>query len=191
MLLATPFALPANSLALKKCVVANASLPLPSPFQEACHHSGLPAMQVTVSMLCSDGGAPCSSILAINAVSAALMCSHIPWNGPLAAVQVAYTDAEAGVAVQPTAAQLQTCSMSGIYVGTADSTLLADFQVNILCIVTYCDFMLHIAQPSTGLHPGSSTKQRASVELACLNAWLNTLEYMIPLCQHPPVMVWF
>ena len=61
------------------------------------------------------------------------MCSHIPWKGPLAAVQVAHIDrgsADGGNVIQPSSAQLQACSMSGIYVGTADKTLLANFQVS-------------------------------------------------------------
>ena len=67
--------------------------------------------------------------MAMNAVSAALTCSNIPWIGPLAAVQVAYSLPEATVIVQPSAAELQASSMSGIYVGTADALLLADFRV--------------------------------------------------------------
>ena len=71
--------------------------------------------------------------MAINAVSAALMCSDIPWHGPLAAVQVAYTVSRTSAAgttvVLPTVAQLEACSTSGIYAGTANTTLLADFQV--------------------------------------------------------------
>ena len=90
-------------------------------------------MQVTVSMLCSDGTATASS-LAINAVSAALMCSNIPWNGPLAAVQMACNESQQGTIVHPSVAELAGCSMSGIYVGTADSVLLADFQVSLLVI---------------------------------------------------------
>ena len=86
-------------------------------------------MQVTVSMLCSDGTATASS-LAMNAVSAALMCSNIPWNGPLAAVQLACNESQQGTTVQPSVAELTGSSMSGIYVGTADSVLLADFQVS-------------------------------------------------------------
>ena len=86
-------------------------------------------MQVTVSMLCTDGTAPASS-LALNAVSAALMCSNVPWNGPLAAVQLACSESGEGTVVQPSVAELAAASMSGMYVGTADSALLADFQVS-------------------------------------------------------------
>lgn len=89
-------------------------------------------MQVTVSMLCTDGTAAASS-LALNAVSAALMCSNIPWNGPLAAVQMACSESEEGSIMQASVAELAAASMSGIYVGTADSALLADFQVRYCC----------------------------------------------------------
>ena len=82
-------------------------------------------------MLCTDGAADASCV-AINAVSAALLGSSIPWNGPLAAVQVAVADQDSGpgpTVVQPSAAQLAKSSMAGLYVGTASNTLLADFQV--------------------------------------------------------------
>ncbi|KAL3159491.1 hypothetical protein ABBQ38_009910 [Trebouxia sp. C0009 RCD-2024] len=84
-------------------------------------------LTVTVSMLCTDGTAPASS-LAVNAVSAALMCSNIPWNGPVAAVQIACSESGEGSIMQASVAELAAASMSGIYVGTADSALLADFQ---------------------------------------------------------------
>lgn len=79
-------------------------------------------------MLCSDGAATASS-LAMNAVSAALMCSNIPWNGPLAAVPMACNESQQGITVQPSMAEVEASSMSGIFVGTAHSALLADFQV--------------------------------------------------------------
>ncbi|KAL0036610.1 hypothetical protein WJX79_002514 [Trebouxia sp. C0005] len=85
---------------------------------------------VTATVLCSDGAVAASSV-ALNAVSAALMCSDIPWEGPLAAVQIAHnaSDDDAGqTIIQPTSEQLVDCGLSGIYVGTADTALLADFQ---------------------------------------------------------------
>ena len=68
--------------------------------------------------------------MAMNTVSTALVCSHIPWNGPLAAVQVASPHSEENMVVQPSMAQLEAASLSGLYVGTAEATLLADFQVS-------------------------------------------------------------
>lgn len=91
-------------------------------------------VQVTATVLCSDGAVAASSV-ALNAVSAALMCSDIPWEGPLAAVQIAHnaSDDDAGqTIIQPTSEQLVDCGLSGIYVGTADTALLADFQVAFL-----------------------------------------------------------
>jgi polyribonucleotide nucleotidyltransferase len=97
-------------------------------------------VQVTATVLCSDGAVAASSV-ALNAVSAALMCSDIPWEGPLAAVQIAHnaSDDDAGqTTIQPTSAQLLDCGLSGIYVGTADTALLADFQV------AFLDVCLHM-----------------------------------------------
>ncbi|DBB10117.1 hypothetical protein WJX82_000225 [Trebouxia sp. C0006] len=85
---------------------------------------------VTATVLCSDGAVAASSV-ALNAVSAALMCSDIPWEGPLAAVQIAHSASggDAGqTTIQPTSEQLLGCGLSGLYVGTADTALLADFQ---------------------------------------------------------------
>ena len=94
--------------------------------------------QITATLLCTDGAVAASSV-AINAISAALLGSGIPWNGPLAAVQVACAELETGpgpVVVQPSVAQLGNSSMAGLYVGTASTSLLADFQVGMqACIV--------------------------------------------------------
>lgn len=91
-------------------------------------------VQVTATVLCSDGAVAASSV-ALNAVSAALLCSDIPWEGPLAAVQIAHnaSDDDAGQTfIQPTSEQLLGCGLTGIYMGTADAALLADFQVTVL-----------------------------------------------------------
>ena len=96
-------------------------------------------VQVTATVLCSDGAVAASSV-ALNAVSAALMCSDIPWEGPLAAVQIAHnaSDGDAGqTTIQPTSEQLLGCGLSGLYVGTADTALLADFQVAFLDVFHY------------------------------------------------------
>ena len=88
--------------------------------------------QVTATVLCADGATDASCV-AINAVSAALLGSSTPWNGPLAAVQVAVADQGSGpgpAVVQPSAAQLAKSSLAGLYVGTASNTLLADLQVS-------------------------------------------------------------
>ncbi len=91
-------------------------------------------IQVTATVLCSDRAVAASGV-ALNAVSAALMCSDIPWEGPLAAVQIAHdaSDDDTGqTIIQPTSEQLLDCGLSGLYVGTADTALLADFQVAFL-----------------------------------------------------------
>ena len=89
-------------------------------------------MQVNAIVLCSDGSSEPAAI-AINAISAALMRSDIPWQGPIAAVQLAHKKAGEGalgdIIIQPSSTQLQDCTASGLYVGSADSVLVADFQV--------------------------------------------------------------
>ena len=89
-------------------------------------------MQVNAIVLCSDGSSEPAAI-AINAISAALMRSDIPSQGPVAAVQFAHQKAGEGklgdIIIQPSVSQLQDCTASGLYVGSGDSVLLADFQV--------------------------------------------------------------
>lgn len=106
--------------------------------------------QVTATVLCSDGAVAASSV-ALNAVSAALLCSDIPWEGPLAAVQIAHnaSDVDAGqTIIQPTSEQLLRCGLSGLYVGTADTALLADFQVAFfMYFIAFCEVQSGVWSP--------------------------------------------
>lgn len=60
--------------------------------------------QIVCNMLAVDG-VNNPDVVAINAASAALALSDIPWNGPVGAVRVAYIDGE--VVVNPTRKELQ------------------------------------------------------------------------------------
>lgn len=51
----------------------------------SCWHAG--AWQIIANVLCSDGDQD-TDILSVNAASAALTISNIPWNGPIGAVRV-------------------------------------------------------------------------------------------------------
>ena len=82
-------------------------------------------------MLCTDGQID-PDVVAINAVSAALSISNIPWAGPLAAVRVTRTEmgsADGTLTAAPTLDDQRSSGLNLLYVGTADRALLVDFQV--------------------------------------------------------------
>ena len=78
-------------------------------------------------MLLSSDGAVAPDVLAINAASAALMCSNIPWGGPVAAVRVAQIKGRLVVNPPPSAAAGATLSL--LYAGSARETVVVDLQV--------------------------------------------------------------
>ncbi|XP_072391010.1 polyribonucleotide nucleotidyltransferase 1, mitochondrial [Diabrotica undecimpunctata] len=92
--------------------------------------------QVVCNMLAVDG-VNNPDILAINAASAALSLSDIPWNGPIGAVRVGFIDNE--LIINPTRRELQASSLNLVVSamrkslvvmleGNADMILLQDLQ---------------------------------------------------------------
>jgi len=92
--------------------------------------------QIICSPMALDGN-NIPDVLAINAASAALVVSDIPWNGPSAAVRVAFCSGE--LVVNPTKRELSHSSLNLIVTatkqnlvimleGVADNILLSDFQ---------------------------------------------------------------
>eukprot|EP00891_Asterochloris_glomerata_P003279 jgi/Astpho2/3279/Aster-08043 len=85
---------------------------------------------ITANVLCTDGQID-PDVVAINAVSAALSISNIPWAGPLAAVRVTRTEmgsADGTLTAAPTLDDQRSSGLNLLYVGTADKALLVDFQ---------------------------------------------------------------
>lgn len=109
-------------------------------------HAGMPTstpamLQITANVLCTDGQID-PDVVAINAVSAALSISNIPWAGPLAAVRVTRTEmgsADGTLTAAPTLDDQRSSGLNLLYVGTADKALLVDFQVK----CTGASFGLH------------------------------------------------
>ena len=66
-------------------------------------------------------------ICAMLATSAALAISGIPFNGPIGAARVAYTDAE-GYQLNPTYEQLKTSRLNMVVAGTADAVLMVESE---------------------------------------------------------------
>jgi len=80
-------------------------------------------VQVIVYSYSSDGVNPLD-ILAINAASAAIMISDIPWNGPIGAVRVGRVNGE--FVINPTFAQMDASDLDLRIAGTKDAILMVE-----------------------------------------------------------------
>jgi polyribonucleotide nucleotidyltransferase len=68
------------------------------------------------------------ALLSIIGASAALTISPIPFEGPIAGVQVGYIDGE--IVINPTFAQLEDSAMNMIVAGTADAIMMVEGEAN-------------------------------------------------------------
>jgi len=80
-------------------------------------------VQVILYSLSTDGENPID-ILAINAASAALMISDIPWNGPVGAVRIGRVDGE--FIIDPTFSQIEASDLDLRLAGTRDAILMVE-----------------------------------------------------------------
>ena len=80
-------------------------------------------VQIIIYSHSSDGVNPLD-ILAINAASAAIMISDIPWNGPIAAVRVGRVDGE--FVINPTFAQMDASDLDLRIAGSKDAILMVE-----------------------------------------------------------------
>jgi polyribonucleotide nucleotidyltransferase len=80
-------------------------------------------VQVIVYSHSSDGVNPLD-ILAINAASAALIISDIPWNGPIAAVRIGRVDGE--FVINPSFAQMDASDLDLRIAGSKDAILMVE-----------------------------------------------------------------
>ena len=84
-------------------------------------------VQVIMFSLSSDGVNPLD-ILAINAASAAIMISDIPWNGPVGAVRVGRVNGE--FVINPTFAEIDISDLDLRIAGTRDAILMVECGAN-------------------------------------------------------------
>ncbi len=84
-------------------------------------------VQVILFSLSADGENPLD-ILAINAASAALMISDIPWGGPVGAVRVGRIDGK--LIINPTFAQIDESDLDLRIAGTKDALLMVECGAN-------------------------------------------------------------
>ena len=84
-------------------------------------------VQVIMFSLSSDGVNPLD-ILAINAASASIMISDIPWNGPVGAVRVGRVNGE--FIINPTFAEIDMSDLDLRVAGTRDAILMVECGAN-------------------------------------------------------------
>ncbi len=97
--------------------------PLRPLFQDGMRNE----VQVIMFSLSSDGVNPLD-VLAINAASAAIMISDIPWNGPVGAVRVGRVNGE--FVINPTFAEIDASDLDLRIAGTRDAILMVECGAN-------------------------------------------------------------
>ena len=97
--------------------------PLRPLFQDGMRNE----VQVIMFTLSSDGENPLD-ILAINAASAAIMISDIPWGGPVGAVRVGRVNGE--FVINPTFAEIETSDLDLRIAGTREAILMVECGAN-------------------------------------------------------------
>ncbi|MCJ7695490.1 MAG: polyribonucleotide nucleotidyltransferase [Anaerolineaceae bacterium] len=84
-------------------------------------------VQVVIMSLSADSENP-MDILAVNAASAALMISDVPWNGPIGAVRIAYVDG--ALVVNPTLQEMEVSKLDLRVAGTREAISMVECGAN-------------------------------------------------------------
>jgi polyribonucleotide nucleotidyltransferase len=97
------------------------------PLRPLFQHGMRNEIQVIMFSLSADGVNPLD-IFAINAASAAIMISDIPWGGPVGAVRVGRVNGE--FVINPTFAEIETSDLDLRIAGTRDAILMVECGAN-------------------------------------------------------------
>jgi polyribonucleotide nucleotidyltransferase len=97
------------------------------PLRPLFQHGMRNEVQVIMYSFSSDGVNPLD-ILAINAASAAIMVSDIPWGGPVGAVRVGRVNGE--FVINPTFAEMEASDLDLRIAGTKDAILMVECGAN-------------------------------------------------------------
>ena len=97
------------------------------PLRPLFAHGMQNEVQVIMYSFSADGVNPLD-ILAINAASAAIMISDIPWNGPVGAVRVGRVNGE--FVINPTFAEIDASDLDLRIAGTKDAILMVECGAN-------------------------------------------------------------
>lgn len=126
------------------------------------------AVQVIMVSLSADGENPLD-VLAVNAASAALVISDIPWNGPIGAVRIGRVNGE--FVVNPTFQQLEDSDLDLRIAGTKEAVLMVECgaeEVPDAVMVSALDFAHQAIQPVIALQEKMAAevgKEKREVEL--------------------------
>src|SRR5512136_1248449 len=93
------------------------------PLRPLFQHGMRNEVQVIMFSLSADGVNPLD-VFAINAASAAIMISNIPWGGPVGAVRVGRVNGE--FVINPTFAEIETSDLDLRLAGTRDAILMVE-----------------------------------------------------------------
>jgi len=97
------------------------------PLRPLFQHGMRNEVQVIMFSLSSDGVNPLD-VLAINAASAAVLISDIPWGGPIGAVRVGRVNGQ--FVINPTFAEIETSDLDLRIAGTRDAILMVECGAN-------------------------------------------------------------
>jgi polyribonucleotide nucleotidyltransferase len=97
------------------------------PLRPLFQHGMRNEVQVIMFSLSADGINPLD-VFAINAASAAIMISDIPWGGPVGAVRVGRVNGE--FVINPTFAEIETSDLDLRIAGTRDAILMVECGAN-------------------------------------------------------------
>ena len=97
------------------------------PLRPLFQHGMRNEVQVLMFSISSDGENPLD-VLAINAASAAIMISDIPWGGPVGAVRVAHVDGQ--FIANPTFKEMDASDLDLRLAGTKDAILMVECGAN-------------------------------------------------------------
>jgi polyribonucleotide nucleotidyltransferase len=97
------------------------------PLRPLFQHGMRNEVQIIMYSFSADGENPLD-ILAINAASAAIMISDIPWAGPVGAVRVGRVDGE--FVINPTFAEIEASDLDLRLAGTKDAILMVECGAN-------------------------------------------------------------
>ncbi len=97
------------------------------PLRPLFQHGMRNEVQVIMFSLSADGINPLD-IFAINAASAAIMISDIPWGGPVGAVRIGRVNGE--FVINPTFAEIETSDLDLRIAGTRDAILMVECGAN-------------------------------------------------------------
>jgi polyribonucleotide nucleotidyltransferase len=134
-------------------------------------------VQVIITTLSSDGENHLD-VMAVNAASAALTISNIPWNGPIGAIRVGYIDGQ--LVANPTFQEMENSQLDLRLAGTRDAIIMVEagaHEVKEALVVEALDFGHKALQPLIDIQEemrAAVGKEKSEVVIAASDPELET-----------------